>query len=152
MNQKLHKNFLAKIIDFGESLKFDEKNSEANKSHKPGRTLPFAPPEIFFEEIPYNPKIDIFSFGICVSDLFFDEYLVDFRRSHLNLLQNKYIKGTYKARLYEEIVKTKGPKHLMKFLRILILKCVEYEEQNRASIEWVVIILRDSLGLLEKMY
>ena len=105
--------------------------------HKPGRTLPFAPPEIFFEEIKYSDKIDVFSFGVVVADLLYDEYLVDFRRSHLNVLQMKYTKGTYKARLYEETVKTKGPKHLMKFLRILILKCVEYEISNRAAVEYI---------------
>lgn len=122
------------------------------KKHRPGRTLPFAPPEIFLESILYTPRIDVFSFGICVADLLFDEYLVDFRRSHLQNLQQKYFKGTYKARLYEEIVKTKGPKHLMKFLRVMILKSIEFEWENRATIEWIIILLRDSLGLLEKMY
>jgi len=143
---------VAKIIDFGESLKYEPNNPAYNRQHKPGRTLPFAPPEIFFDEIPYSSRIDVFSFGVVVADLLFDDYLVDFRRSHLNLLQQKYTKGTYKVRLYEDIVKNKGPKHMMKFLRILILKCVEYERENRAAVEWLIIVLRDSLGLLEKMY
>ena len=143
---------MAKIIDFGESLKYDPHDPSKNRDHKPGRTLPFAPPEIFFETIPYSPRIDVFSFGVVVADLLFDEYLVDFRRSHLHVLQQKYTKGTYKVRLYEEIVKTKGPKHIMKFLRILILKCVEFDKENRSVVEWLIIILRDSLGLLEKMY
>lgn len=148
---------VAKIIDFGESLIIvgdhtDKKNDEKKKNHKPGRTLPFACPEIFQEPITYTPKIDVFSFGICVADLLFDDYLVDFRRSNLPALQQKYMKGTYRVRLYEEIAKTKGPKHLMKFFRILILKSVEFEPKKRSSIEWIIIILRDSLGLLEKMY
>lgn len=148
---------VAKIIDFGESLILvgdpkEKKNVEKIKTHKPGRTLPFASPEIFQETILYSPKIDVFSFGICVADLLFDDYLVDFRRSNLQALQSKYMKGTYKVRLHEEIAKTKGPKHLMKFFRILILKSVEFNKDNRSSIEWIIIILRDSLGLLEKMY
>lgn len=154
---------MAKIIDFGESLflynenedKAKEKNYEKKKNHRPGRTLPFAPPEIFtdkIDKIDYHFKIDVFSFGICASDLFFDEYLVEFRRNNLQSLQMKYNKGNYKARLHKEIVKMKGPKHLMTFLMILILKCIEFQQESRASIEWIIIILRDSLGLLEKMF
>lgn len=122
------------------------------ESHKPGRTLPFAPPEILAETINYNEKIDVFSFGVLMCDLIFDDYIVDFRRSHLNILQTKYIKGNYKVRLSEDIVKLKGPKHIMKILRYVILSCVEHKPEGRAAIEWIAIILRECLSYLEKMY
>lgn len=149
-NILLSKNYIVKVIDFGES--YNKSDISQKDAHKPGRTLPFAPPEILSEKINYNDQIDVFSFGVLMCDLIFDDYIVDFRRSHLNLLQTKYIKGNYKVRLLEDIIKGKGPKHVMKLLRFVILSCVEFNVDNRASIEWIIITLRESLSYLEKMY
>jgi hypothetical protein len=68
------------------------------------------------------------------------------------------MKYTYK--LAENILKNNGPKHLMKLLISLIYKCIEeksnifcyYFLDERPYIEWVVIILRDALYYIEKMY
>lgn len=40
----------------------------------------------------------------------------------------------------------------MKILRNLIYKCIEFDPAQRPSIEAIILILRDSLNFIEKIY
>ena len=113
--------------------------------------MPFASPEIFSNPINYNPRIDVFSFGVLMCEFLFDLYIVDFKRNNLAHLQKKYCEGNYKIKLLEENMKLYGPKHLMKTLRNLILKCIEYEPNSRAHIEWIALVLKECFLYLERI-
>ena len=79
------KNYIAKITDFGESYHPDV----CKDNFKPGRTLPYASPEVIKDAYTYqkyHDRVDIFSLGILISDLLFDEYPVEFKRGNQHLL------------------------------------------------------------------
>ena len=83
--QQISKNYIAKITDFGESYHPDV----CKDNFKPGRTLPYASPEVIKDAYTYqkyHDRVDIFSLGILISDLLFDEYPVEFKRGNQHLL------------------------------------------------------------------
>ena len=85
-------------------------------------------------------------------EFLFNQYIVDFKRNQYELLQNRYVKGTYKIKLFEENMPDYGPKRLMKLLRLLVLKCCEHNPENRPHFEWIIVILREALQYIEKSY
>ena len=51
---------------------------------KPGRTLPYAPPEIINNfRYKYHKRVDVFSLGVLMCDILFDEYPVELKRGNL---------------------------------------------------------------------
>jgi serine/threonine protein kinase len=80
-NILISKNYISKITDFGESY-----NPEVcGPDFKPGRTFPYACPEVVRSQQSkdrFNEKVDVFSLGVLISDLIFDEYPVEFKRGN----------------------------------------------------------------------
>lgn len=70
---------------------------------KPGRTLPYAAPEL--DEKVYQEKLDIFSFGMMMSEYIFEELPVDYMKNNLEELARQYQERKYQIRLMEEYVK-----------------------------------------------
>jgi len=147
-NVMLTRNFLCKLIDFGES--YCEQFSL--KTFRPGKTFPYAPPEVFQEQIRFNRKIDVFSFGVMLLEFLCDQMLVDYKKSNLGYINSRYIKGTYKTKLSDKIVTFCGPKHLMKLLRFLILFCTESAPELRPSFGYLIGLLKLSLNYFDRMY
>ena len=67
------KDFLTKIIDFGESF-----HPEVNKKNfHPGFTLPYCAPEVFdLVHNGFNYQQDVFSFGILMYEVIFENNLL----------------------------------------------------------------------------
>lgn len=160
-NILIQKNFTLRVTDFGESfLKNPHPGLGMNeinyKSHfKPGRTLPYAAPELVqkpFSPDNLNDRTDIFSFGIMMGEMLFENFLVDFKKSNLSNLVQKYQTLTYKTKLSDFSVKRIGPKQLFKYLRIIALLCISPNPKDRPTHEWIVIILKEAMQHLEKMY
>ncbi|CAD8190675.1 unnamed protein product [Paramecium octaurelia] len=157
-NILIAKHYNAKLTDFGEAMY--KKGDQVIIQGGDGRTLPFAAPESLSEESNNSqvnqPKIDhksdIFSFGILMYEFLFEQYPIDFKKSNLANLQERYKNKTYQIRSNIDFIKTFGPKHLMKCLRNLAIKCLHHEPQNRPNIEWIIICLKEGLMYLEKMY
>jgi len=147
-NVMLTRNFLCKLIDFGES--YCDKIS--TKTFRPGKTFPYAPPEVFQEMIKFNPKVDIFSFGVMTCEFLCDQMIVDYKKSNLNYINTRYLKCSYKTKLSDKIVIFSGPKHLMKLMRYYILFCTESTPDLRPSFEYSVVLLKWTLNFLDRMY
>jgi serine/threonine protein kinase len=83
-NILIQKNYTAKITDFGESYHSDI--PDCKNDFKPGRTYPYAPPEIIdnsaekINKLKDNKKVDVFSLGVIMNEILFDEYPMYFRR------------------------------------------------------------------------
>ncbi|CAD8165340.1 unnamed protein product [Paramecium pentaurelia] len=157
-NILIAKHYNAKLTDFGEAMY--KKGDQVLIQGGDGRTLPFAAPESLPEEqntsqsnqSKIDHKSDIFSFGILMYEFLFEQYPIDFKKSNLSNLQERYKFKTYQIRSNIDFIKTFGPKHLMKCLRNLAIKCLHPEPQNRPNIEWIIICLKEGLMYLEKMY
>jgi serine/threonine protein kinase len=67
---------LVKITDFGEAYHHLTCN-KSNTLHiwagfRPGTSIPYAPPESFsHSQIHFNPKMDIFSFGVLMYEILY---------------------------------------------------------------------------------
>ena len=109
-NVLLTRNFMCRLIDFGESYIINSTES----SHRPGKTFPFAPPEVFQESITFKDKMDSFSYGVIMCEMLFDQMIIDYKKSNLQAISSRYMKGTYKTKLNDKISIFYGPKHLMK--------------------------------------
>jgi serine/threonine protein kinase len=85
-NILVSKTNIIKIIDFGEAT--HPRLAIGN----PGRTMPYTSPEAFDhnKSSPFNPRHDIFALGVIVYEMIFDQYPVDYRRSKIKLLEDKY--------------------------------------------------------------
>ncbi|KRX08636.1 Protein kinase-like domain [Pseudocohnilembus persalinus] len=72
-NILIGKQLNAKISDFGESYH----PKVCGRDFNPGRTVPYVPPEILQKQQNlqlYHDRIDVFSFGVIMSEVLFDEY------------------------------------------------------------------------------
>lgn len=67
-------------------------------------------------------------------------------------MKEKYKSKSYVVRINENFIKEQGPKHLMKLIRIMILKCLEVEKKDRPQIEWIIVLIREMMNYLEKLY
>ncbi|CAD8121989.1 unnamed protein product [Paramecium sonneborni] len=157
-NILISKHYNAKMTDFGEAMY--KKKDQILIQGGDGRTLPFAAPESLPEDqnnlktnqSKIDHKSDIFSFGILMYEFLFEQYPIDFKKSNLSNLQERYKNKTYQIRSNIDFVKTFGPKHLMKCLRNLAIKCLHHDPHNRPNIEWIIICIKEGLMYLEKMY
>jgi serine/threonine protein kinase len=147
-NVLLSRNFICKLIDFGESYV----KGVSDPATRPGKTFPYAAPEVFQETIAFNDKIDVFSFGVVVCESIFEEMIVDYKKSNHSAINSKYLKNTYKTKLTDKTAYLTGPKHLMKILRFVVLFCIESDPNLRPTIEWMIYILKESLNFLDRMY
>ena len=104
-NVLLTRNYVAKITDFGESFCADLSvmNQQDINNFRPGRTLPFAAPEL--DEKIYQDKLDIFSFGMMMSEYIFEELPIDYMKNNLEELQRQYRERKYQIKLNEDYVK-----------------------------------------------
>ena len=160
-NMLLQKNYTLRLIDFGESyLKSPHPNlklslSDYEKNFIPGRTLPWAAPEVVFKPIKtskLHDRTDVFSFGIMMGEMLFENFFIDFKKSNLSNLNQKYQSLSYKAKLSKHSVQTLGPKKLFKYLRIIALLCIHPDPNERPTHEQLVIMLKEALHFLDKMY
>ncbi len=85
-NVLITRNYVAKITDFGESFCNDRDlmNEQEVKDFHPGRTLPYTGPEL--ENKQYTEKLDIFSFGMMMSEYIFEDLPIDFMKNNLENL------------------------------------------------------------------
>jgi tRNA A-37 threonylcarbamoyl transferase component Bud32 len=148
-NIMLTRNYLCKLIDFGESY---HNVKGAPTGFRPGKTYPYCPPEVTPESIVFNPKMDVFSFGVMMYEFLWDQMIVDYKKSNLGAINSKYQRGTYKIKFLEDNVSFFGPKHAMKLLRLLILFCTEPTADARPSLQYLVVILKTFQNFLDKMY
>lgn len=160
-NILVQKNYTLKLIDFGESylstphprLGLTQLNY---KNHfKPGRTLPYAAPELVqkpFKPDNLNERTDVFSFGMMMGEMLFDNFLIDFKKSNLANVVQKYQTLTYKSKLTNLSAHIFGPKKLIKYLRIIALLCISPNPKERPTQEWLVVMLKEALQYLEKAY
>ncbi|CAD8165338.1 unnamed protein product [Paramecium pentaurelia] len=149
-NILISKTLMAKITDFGEAIikkKYTDKE-------KPGKTLPFCAPEIQqkLEPHEYTYAYDIYSFGVLLFELLFDRYPIDFRRQNLKTLEEKLKNRTYYVRYDENFDKFSGPQVIMKYLGRMCLQCLQPEPANRPNIDKIVLVLKDCLTYLDKVY
>ena len=125
------------------------------KNFKPGRTLPFAAPELLiipFDVLNLNDKTDVFSFGMIMGEMLFENFLLEFKKSNLPLLCQKYQEKKYQTKFSQESAQLMGPKKIFKYLRILTILCLDSEPDRRPTHEWIVIVLRETFTFLDKMY
>eukprot|EP00331_Platyophrya_macrostoma_P031070 CAMPEP_0176438752 /NCGR_PEP_ID=MMETSP0127-20121128/19501_1 /TAXON_ID=938130 /ORGANISM="Platyophrya macrostoma, Strain WH" /LENGTH=430 /DNA_ID=CAMNT_0017822823 /DNA_START=439 /DNA_END=1732 /DNA_ORIENTATION=- len=160
-NILIQKNYSLKLIDFGESYiksvdpALGVDSSKYIKSFKPGRTMPFAAPELLtkpFDVLNLHDKTDVFSFGMIMGEMLFENFLVDFKKSNLSALCQKYREKNYQTRFSQESAEAMGPKKIFKYLRILTILCLDSEPERRPTHEWIVIALRELSTFLEKLY
>ena len=160
-NILIQKNYTLRLIDFGESyLKNPDphlglRQADYDKQFKPGRTFPYAAPELVFKPFKtskLDDRTDLFSFGMMMGEMLFDNFLIDFKKSNFPALSQKYQTLTYKTKMSQISAELTGPKKLFKYLRILALLCLHPNPKERPSQEWIVIMLKESMHFLEKMY
>lgn len=160
-NILIQKNYTLKLIDFGESyLKSPHPNlklslSEYQKAFTPGRTLPYAAPEVVakqFKTDRLHDRTDVFSFGMMMGEMLFDDFLVDFKKSNLSVLNKKYQTHSYVTKISKLRVQAMGPKKLFKYLRLIALLCVHPNPSERPTPERLVIMLKEAQIFLDKMY
>ena len=84
--------------------------------------------------------------------MLFDQMIIDYKKSNLQAISSRYMKGTYKTKLNDKISIFYGPKHLMKILRYLIMLCIELEPQNRPSYQYLMALTKEGLNFLDRMY
>ncbi|KRX10119.1 Protein kinase-like domain [Pseudocohnilembus persalinus] len=124
-NVILSKAYITKLIDFGES--FCE-NIHNQNDFKSGNTIPYAPPEILQKKQDpqkYSKFADIFSFGILMSVVLFDEYPIQQKRGSQQQIQQKYKDNKYRYYFSQDYKCRNGPKKLMKLLSLQIYQCLE---------------------------
>ncbi|CAD8121990.1 unnamed protein product [Paramecium sonneborni] len=149
-NILIAKTLMAKITDFGEALNTN-KNIE---KEKPGKTLPFSAPEMQqkVETSKFTYAYDIYSFGVLFFELLFDRYPIDFRKQNFKPLEDKLQKLNYFVRYDEEYDKLLGPQVLMKYLGRLCLQCLQPDPTKRPNIDKIILVLKDCLTYLDKVY
>eukprot|EP00331_Platyophrya_macrostoma_P011931 CAMPEP_0176410282 /NCGR_PEP_ID=MMETSP0127-20121128/2971_1 /TAXON_ID=938130 /ORGANISM="Platyophrya macrostoma, Strain WH" /LENGTH=259 /DNA_ID=CAMNT_0017789763 /DNA_START=422 /DNA_END=1198 /DNA_ORIENTATION=- len=135
-------NYTLRLIDFGESyLKNPHPklnlSSAYEQQFKPGRTLPYASPEIVsrrFKASKLHERTDIFSFGMMMGELLFENFLINFKKSNLPYLNTKYQNLSYKTNFSEEEAQSMGPKKL--YLRSITMLCLHPDPNERPTHEW----------------
>ncbi|CAK94444.1 unnamed protein product (macronuclear) [Paramecium tetraurelia] len=149
-NILISKALVAKISDFGEAI--STKGNQQNQ--KVGRSMPYCAPEMLNPNWKENftPAYDIFSFGVLLFELLFERHPIDFRYQNIKILEDKYQRQTYSVRVNIEEDKRKGPQKIMKYLLNLCLACLQPDPKCRPNIDKIVLILKDSLSYMDKMY
>ncbi|CAD8198958.1 unnamed protein product [Paramecium octaurelia] len=149
-NILISKTFLAKISDFGEAILM--KGNKRNQ--RSGRSMPYCAPEMLNPNYKENftQAYDIFSFGVLLFELLFERQPIDFRHQNIKLLEEKYQRQTYSVRVNLEEDKKKGPQLIMKYLLKLCLACLQPDPKYRPNIDKIILILKDSLSYMDKMY
>ncbi|EWS74236.1 protein kinase (macronuclear) [Tetrahymena thermophila SB210] len=148
-NIVISKGYLAKIIDFGEAYHPDVCNG--NPNYKPGRTLPYTPYSNNNDRQASYKNLDIFSFGMVLSEIVFDTYPVDFKRGALHKLEEKFSRGDIRGRLVKNYQRHFGPKHIINLLHCLIFRCID-EKENRPTIDWIILIVKTLQNQVEKIF
>ncbi|CAD8190673.1 unnamed protein product [Paramecium octaurelia] len=149
-NILISKTLMAKITDFGEAIN----KSKYSDKEKPGKTMPFCAPEIQqkLEPNQYTYAYDIYSFGVLLFELLFDRFPIDFRRQNLKPLEEKLHKLAYSVRYDENFDKDLGPQGIMKYLGRMCLQCMQPDPALRPNIDKMVLVLKDCLTYLDKVY
>ncbi|CAD8183677.1 unnamed protein product [Paramecium pentaurelia] len=150
-NILISKSLIAKITDFGEAIH----NNGKEQFQSVGKTLPYCAPEMQrnpSDKSEFTSAYDIFSFGFLLFELLFDRQPIDFRRQNIRMLEEKYLRSNYTVRYNEKYEKKLGPQKLMKYLGRLCLLCLQPDPKLRPNIDKIVLILKDSLSYLDRMY
>ncbi|CAD8209936.1 unnamed protein product [Paramecium octaurelia] len=149
-NILISKTYMAKITDFGEAIN----TQNISDSEKPGKTMPFCAPEIQqkLENNQFTPAYDIYSFGVLFFELIFDRYPTDFRKQNFKYFEEKLQKQIYSVRQNEDVDKTLGPQYIMKYLLRLGIQCLQPDPKLRPNIDKIILVLKDSLTFLDKVY
>ena len=125
------------------------------KQFKPPRKVPYTPPELLKEihsgeEI--NEKTPVYLFGMLMFNILFEMKPLSYKKESYHSLYRKIANNTHKLVFSEESASRKGPAEIMRMLRILALKCVEPENNRRPRIEDVIIVLRKTINMLNRLY
>ncbi|KAL4510713.1 hypothetical protein ABPG72_004867 [Tetrahymena utriculariae] len=163
---------------------WDEKIKEANKAHlekipwiiktsrvehpeqkfKPAKTMPYCPPEALSSKLQINYQSDIFSLGVMMCELFFDEFPFKFKKSKYTFIEQKFKEQKWESFLPEEYVcKHKGPEKITKIILKLSLLCLNASKleknQNEKSykldrpcLSQIIIVLKKCKEYLEQRY
>ncbi|CAK81156.1 unnamed protein product (macronuclear) [Paramecium tetraurelia] len=157
-NILISKTMMAKITDFGEAIN----TNNISDSNKPGKTIPFCAPEIQqrLENNQYTYAYDIYSLGVLIFELLFDRFPIvrlitifqDFRKQNYKCLEDKLQKQIYQVRYNEDEDQKIGPQYLMKYLGRLCIQCLQPDPQLRPNIDKIILVLKDCLTFLDKVY
>lgn len=142
--------FMVKIIDYGEAYspnitpKYLEKGKQKFR-YNPGKTLPFAPPEVFSRSNNLTSKQDIFSLGIIIFKLFFGYYPINCSDS---VFEKIYSKGTFMERMFfaPEQIEDVGNIELLSVICLLVFRMLDNKEELRPNPTWTHILMKKLLA------
>ncbi|CAD8055836.1 unnamed protein product [Paramecium sonneborni] len=144
-NILIQKQLIPKICDFGEAKSFEELNQ--NKMNF-SRTLPYAAPELY-NDYKISPAFDIFSFGILMCNLIFEQQPFNYNPDDLSNLEQRFKSNTYaiKQNLFRQI--KQGPKKIMKMILHLIVLCLQPDPEIRPKPKWILSILWKIISFID---
>ncbi|KAL4464109.1 hypothetical protein ABPG74_006046 [Tetrahymena malaccensis] len=143
------------------------RNINADIKFKPAKTMPYCPPEALTSKLNINYQSDIFSLGVMMCELFFDEFPFKFKKSKYTVIEQKFKEQKWESFLPEEYVcKHKGPAKITKILLKLSLLCLnasklekvrdennnEVYKLDRPCLSQIIIILKKCKEYLEQRY
>ncbi|EAS07413.2 kinase domain protein (macronuclear) [Tetrahymena thermophila SB210] len=132
---------------------------------KPAKTMPYCPPEALSSKLQINYQSDIFSLGVMMCELFFDEFPFKFKKSKYSFIEQKFKEQKWESFLPEEYVcKHKGPEKITKIILKLALLCLNASKLekdkddnksyklDRPCLSQIIIILKKCKEYLEQRY
>ena len=133
-------NYELKLIDFGFSAKFLNKNNQKKKLMKTVGTPFYFPPEILERKAYDGEKADIFSLGVILFTLMTKNF--PFEKTNINETLNtdknilhKYIKEKQYDKYWISIDEYLGIKNFPQKFKNLFVKMVAYNPEERPSID-----------------
>lgn len=101
-----------------------------------------------------NSKVDVYNFGVMMLECLFGSHPFTFRKSE----EDQQIR-TLKSKSYYSLIRScptvssaNGPVELMSMLQCLAFKCLHPETTERPSLDWLIVILRESYYYIQNMY
>lgn len=130
------KELRAKLADFGEAYCFEEDPVK----HVHGHTIPYAPSEIYYYEPYLNSKVDVYSFGVTMHKVLFQDHIWGEIPNKDNFVR-RLIETQPPIVLAPEKLFSLGVPEILGVMVNLSIKCVDRDQDERPSLFYLSALL-----------
>ena len=114
----------------------------SNLEYKPGFTIPYSSPEIFYNENHhFTTKSDVFSLGVMMFEILYNTFPYDIFEDteYIDNIMESYLQKWYFA---PEEFEMFGDLTVLRIMNGIISKCLAPIPSNRPELDWLALIIK----------